>query len=345
MGGESTMGEAPKDGTMTELQTDNPEIIELTDFLVKKQKEVSGWKIEKPIGNGANGVVLSVTKGSEKAVMKVALNQYASTSMEWETSVMKHILEPKWKDDRTRHLVRMLDYGRTKNNNGEDVSFTVMEMVPGNPVTAIANEKTPSGVIDKVCEFGLQLLKALYDLHSCGLIHRDIKPENVGMYKDKLLVMYDLGMARIFTAENGNLRTVRSYVGMRGTDEWANVDAEMGRDQSRVDDLWGFFYCLIEWCNCKSAKPLAWADYDSIPDLRHLMKTSIFPARVVLANCPTQFFAIHFYLRSINNDVTPDYFYIAQLLKEAKSDFRRKVPHMIDPKTFLRRQRILENQF
>lgn len=37
---------------MTELQTDNPEIIELTDFLVKKQKEVSGWKIEKPIGNG-----------------------------------------------------------------------------------------------------------------------------------------------------------------------------------------------------------------------------------------------------------------------------------------------------
>lgn len=63
------MGEAPKfvfyfifslffdlfrDATMTELQTDNPEIIELTDFLVKKQKEVSGWKIEKAIGNGFN---------------------------------------------------------------------------------------------------------------------------------------------------------------------------------------------------------------------------------------------------------------------------------------------------
>lgn len=37
-------------------------------------------------------------------------------------------------------------------------------MVPGNPVTAIANEKTPSGVIDKVCEFGLQLLKVRRDL-------------------------------------------------------------------------------------------------------------------------------------------------------------------------------------
>lgn len=32
--------------------------------------------------------------------------------------------------------------------------------------------------------------QAVYDLHYLGMVHRDIKPENVGLYKDKMLVLY-----------------------------------------------------------------------------------------------------------------------------------------------------------
>lgn len=46
-------------------------------------------------------------------------------------------------------------------------------------------------------------------MHALGMVHRDIKPENVGLYKDKMLVLYDLGMARFITDSKGNQREPR----------------------------------------------------------------------------------------------------------------------------------------
>lgn len=80
---------------------------------------------------------------------------------------------------------------------------------------------------------------------------------------------------------------------MCGTDEWASLYAEHGRDQGRVDDLWGWFYVMIEWMNCSSKYPLAWTPYDSQPRIRQLLKTSLFPAKFVLRSCPPEFYRIH----------------------------------------------------
>lgn len=62
-------------------------------------------------------------------------------------------------------------------------------------------------------------------------MHRDIKPENVGLYEENILVLFDLGMARFYTNEEGKVREPRCLCGMRGTDEWASLSAELGRDQ------------------------------------------------------------------------------------------------------------------
>jgi serine/threonine protein kinase len=99
-------------------------------------------------------------------------------------------------------MVRKLDAGHTRNYDNQDVGYIVMENLPGcvdlffdlfrflgNPV-GILGYLTGKQLQQKVCDFGLQLLKAVYDLHFLGLVHRDIKPENVGLYKDKLLVLY-----------------------------------------------------------------------------------------------------------------------------------------------------------
>uniref|UniRef100_A0AC35GME1 Uncharacterized protein n=1 Tax=Panagrolaimus sp. PS1159 TaxID=55785 RepID=A0AC35GME1_9BILA len=102
-------------------------------------------------------------------------------------------------------------------------------------------------------------------------------------------------------------------------DEWASLSAELGKDQGPVDDLWGWFYVMIEWMNCTSKSPLAWAAFDDRPEIRHLMKSNNFPSRLVLRGCPKEFFKIQAYLRSLGRCDSPNYFYLATLLKNAKS--------------------------
>lgn len=43
--------------------------------------------------------------------------------------------------------------------------------------------------------------------------------------------MYDMGMARAYLDEEGHHRPPRSHAGMRGTEEWSSLNAEIGRDQ------------------------------------------------------------------------------------------------------------------
>ena len=50
---------------------------------------------------------------------------------------------------------------------------------------------------------------------------------------------------------------------------------------------------MVEWMNCSSKYPLAWAPYDTHPRIRQLMKTTLFPAKLVLRSCPSEFFKVH----------------------------------------------------
>ncbi|XGW30881.1 hypothetical protein V3C99_009668 [Haemonchus contortus] len=313
-----------------------------------KGKVIDGWSIESSLGSGANGIVLMCKKGSTKAVMKLALSTYAASSLEWESLVMDRIIGRHNAEDRTVHLVRKLGSGTAQVTIGAktaELAYVLMECLPGNPVPIIGNLQGEEQTL-KIIEYGLQLLKAIYDMHQCGFIHRDIKPENVGMYENNIVVMYDMGMARAYLDENGQHRPPRSHAGMRGTEEWSSLNAETGRDQGRVDDLWGWLYCLNEWVNCRSQKPQVWSAYDKEPNIRQWMKSPFFSARMVLNNCPFAFFRIGFYLRTLGRDDTPDYFYLASLLHEASRTVKRKQkPEPLNIDKILAENALLELNF
>uniref|UniRef100_A0A7E4V1I3 Protein kinase domain-containing protein n=1 Tax=Panagrellus redivivus TaxID=6233 RepID=A0A7E4V1I3_PANRE len=300
-----------------EFQADNEKTQKAVTYLMT-QKTIGVWTVQKIIGAGANGIVSRVIHETTKktSVMKVALSATSAQSLVWESEVMARILATEG-EDRTQHLVRRLGGGLTKGPEGEPLPYVVMENLPGNPVSIIGS-CIGDELVSKVCEYGLQLLKAIYDLHKCGFIHRDIKPENLGLYNNEILVLYDLGMARAFTDKHGRHREPRSNIGMRGTDEWASVNAELGRDQGPIDDLWGWFYVMVEWMNCTSRTPLAWAAFDDRPHIRHFLKSSMFTSRLVLRGCPLEFFKIQAYLRVLNRGDSPDYFFLATLLLKAK---------------------------
>lgn len=56
-------------------------------------------------------------------------------------------------------------------------------------------------------------------MHLQGLLHRDLKPDNMGVLtaKQPLVVLFDLGMVRMYTGFFGEHRPPRTMCAFRGT--------------------------------------------------------------------------------------------------------------------------------
>ncbi|MEO5837386.1 MAG: serine/threonine-protein kinase [Acidimicrobiales bacterium] len=87
--------------------------------------------------------------------------------------------------------------------------FIVMECLPGETLaTRIAAHPLP---VDEVCEIGAQLLGALADAHTRGVLHRDIKPSNLLLTPTGSVKVADFGIAT--EADRHSLTSVGFVVG------------------------------------------------------------------------------------------------------------------------------------
>ncbi|MGM1029183.1 MAG: protein kinase domain-containing protein [Actinomycetota bacterium] len=88
-------------------------------------------------------------------------------------------------------IANVFDYGEE-----EGSAFLVMELVPGEPLSAIIDrDRTLSA--DKVLDIVAQTSAALHAAHQAGLVHRDIKPGNLLITPEGRVKITDFGIARI----------------------------------------------------------------------------------------------------------------------------------------------------
>ena len=97
-----------------------------------------------------------------------------------------------------------------------------------------------------------QMLVAIENVHAAGIIHRDIKPSNFVMGRkeeDKQNVyLVDFGLAK----EHLDLKTMqplhpRCNTDFRGTIPYASINAHLKYELSRRDDMWSFFFVVLEF--------------------------------------------------------------------------------------------------
>jgi len=98
-------------------------------------------------------------------------------------------------------------------------------------------------------QLSVQLTERLQGIHERCYIHRDIKPENftlgVGRYRD-LVYAIDFGLAKKYCdPKTGQHVPYRENKSLTGTARYASINAHLGLEQSRRDDLEAIMYVLV----------------------------------------------------------------------------------------------------
>jgi serine/threonine protein kinase/beta-lactam-binding protein with PASTA domain len=109
-----------------------------------------------------------------------------------------------------RNVVSVFDQG-----TDGDVTYLVMEYVPGNTLRDLMREEAPMPPY-RALQLLEQVLIALSAAHTARIIHRDVKPENVLITPDGDVKVADFGLARAVsaatTATGGTLIGTVSYL-------------------------------------------------------------------------------------------------------------------------------------
>lgn len=179
----------------------------------------------------------------------------------------------------------------------------------------------------------LQCITRIEFLHSRDFIHRDIKPENflIGIGK-KAATIYtiDFGLAKRYKdPKTGSHIVFKEGKGMTGTARYASLNAHLGYEQSRRDDLEaiGYMVCYflrkghLPWMGLKGKKK---DKYENITESKRIT-----PFEELLDGFPNEFVKYMKYCRNLAFEQKPDYSYLKKLFEsylakhsyEENSDF------------------------
>ena len=94
-----------------------------------------------------------------------------------------------------------------------------------------------------------QINSRLEFMHRRGVIHRDVKPDNIMMgigEVSAIVHMIDFGLTRcIFNKKNGKHIEFRTGKNLVGTARFVSINAHLGYELSRRDDLLTLGYVMV----------------------------------------------------------------------------------------------------
>ncbi|KAF3828433.1 hypothetical protein GH733_001930 [Mirounga leonina] len=164
-----------------------------------------------------------------------------------------------------------------------------------------------------------QMISRIEYVHTKNFIHRDIKPDNflmgIGRHCNKLFLI-DFGLAKKYR-DNRTRQHIpyREDKNLTGTARYASINAHLGIEQSRRDDMESLGYVLmyfnrtsLPWQGLKAATKKQ--KYEKISEKK--MST---PVEVLCKGFPAEFAMYLNYCRGLRFEEAPDYMYLRQLFR------------------------------
>ncbi|KAF8392175.1 hypothetical protein HHK36_022517 [Tetracentron sinense] len=174
-----------------------------------------------------------------------------------------------------------------------------------------------------------QLINRVEYMHLRSFLHRDIKPDNFLMGLERKVhqvYIIDFGLAKKYRDPQTHKHIAyRENKNLTGTARYASVNAHLGVEQSRRDDLESLGYVLmyflrgsLPWQGLKAGTKKQ--KYDKISE-----KKMLTPIEVLCRSYPSEFISYFHYCRSLRFDDKPDYSYLKRLFRDL---FIREVPSL-----------------
>ncbi|XP_003378553.1 Tau-tubulin kinase 1 [Trichinella spiralis] len=293
------------------------------------------WQIIDVVGKGNFGIVYEVydTKNKINEAMKVEAADRMFHTLKVEAAVLQ-----KANEENCRHTCKVYGVGRKPS-----YSFIAMTLVGSNLLILMKrircglNEK-PTFSIRTSVHVGIEALEAIEDLHRIGFLHRDIKPQNFacGLEPEhRKLYMLDFGMCRNYVRKDGSIRKPRNKVGFRGTFLYASPNALLGMEQSRRDDIWSWYFTLLEI----TTGTFPWGDFTVTPtkdkhryasDFGVMKSECCGTAQQMAEGAPKEFIPIADHILSLEYYDAPNYSFLHSCLKNLMDRLKIQPEHVLD---------------
>jgi serine/threonine-protein kinase len=124
------------------------------------------------------------------------------------------------------------DYGEVQTADGHPTAYLVMELVEGEPLSAVLHREKKLSP-DRMLDVLGQAADALQAAHALGVVHRDVKPGNLLLRHDGAVKVTDFGIARAVDAAPLTATGI-----MMGTAYYVSPEQASGRLVTPASDVY-----------------------------------------------------------------------------------------------------------
>lgn len=268
-------------------------------------KNIDRFIVYKKIGSGGYGDIYAVHDteyGDQLCAMKVEFLCSEKQGLLDELEIMKHI-------QGSPYFPKLIADGEF-----EDFRYLVMELLGPSISTMRRALNHRHYTLYSTLKISIEMLKTIKAFHKRGYIHRDIKPGNFLIKPDANtpIVLIDFGLSETYIDPKTKKHIPPDPdAGFTGTCRYASLHAHEEKQLSRRDDLFSWFYTLIELIEGKVPWPGS-RDRELTVEMKKSMK-----APELCRSLTPEFCDIYKYIKSIKFKEKPKYGWIKTQIEGA----------------------------
>jgi casein kinase 1 len=265
------------------------------------------------LGSGSFGTIYL---GTDNRTNKNVALKLESMESEHQQLLKEKSIYKKLKGSINNGIPEIYEYFSEYELSDGTYNILVMELV-GTSLEDLFDKCDRKFSLKTTLQLAIQIIKRIQYIHQNSFIHRDIKPDNF-VFNNKTLYAIDFGLSKYYiNPKTNNHISFRDDKSLTGTPRYASINAHLGCEQSRRDDLEAIGYVLVYFLNGK----LPWQGIKAATKKKKYRKimemkktTSI---HSLCKRLPDELILYFQYVRNLKFTDTPDYDYLIKLFKQA----------------------------